>query len=488
MEGTSPTSEGSEGGTQPPGRNPPTFPPTNARLRKVADLTKKLQTLADTSETVKRDGKEYVVVERGILQDIAQHLRAYDASPKETTVPNELERILENTEAIRKKLEEGSKAPTRTWSQVVAHTPTPTTDPAETRSATKRRDREITVTIGNERERTQIQNTSMESLLSAIQSIEPKKATEEILTIKKLPSEDLLITTTRTESRLILEKSSEWLHVIAPSARVKRTTFTVFAHSIRKSDINITQQLQTATKIQEQNQRAHPGLEILRVSWPKGSEKNGKKVGSLIIEVPTATAANRLITEGLVFGNEIKECERFVREARVTQCYNCQRFGHIARVCRNNTTCANCAGLHSTRNCSAPRETTRKCALCKESHGAWDKECKFQKAEQTRAQGLKESALRLYTDASRKVTMDHEEPHIRRRSIPELYVPKQRGRPTGLATAGKDPRQTQLNALGKRTASKMSPPPARERDASPTKKTKENNEVESTSRETPDYE
>lgn len=462
--------------------------PSHAYTRKVADEAEKLRKIADTSEIVEREGKEHVVMERDALFGIINTLLDSDAISRDHVVPSTIEQILANTEDIKKKLEEKERAPQKTWSQIVAQAPTATPGGPNLHAPTKRRDREITVTIGEERQREQIRNTGVDALLEAIRRKEPRKATEDILTVRKLPSGDLLITTTRTESRLELEKNSEWLQVIAPSARVKRTTFAIFAHSIRKNDINVSQQLQAATKIQDQNRRLHPELEVLRVSWPKGSEKNGKLVGSLIIEVPTATAANRIITDGLVFNHEIKECERFVKEARVTQCFNCQRFGHIARVCKNNSVCANCAEHHSTRDCSLPQGTTRKCALCKGNHGAWDKRCHIQKLEMNRARDLKESAFQLYSDASRKVTKDCEVVSSRTTVNSEVLVAKQRGRPTGLATAARDPRQTHINAMGKRTASNLSPPPARERTESPSKRTREDTDVESSSRDSLDYE
>src|SRR5882757_860109 len=133
-----------------------------------------------------------------------------------------------------------------------------------------------------------------------------------------MPSGDLLITTITVEARLALEKESEWLRAIATSAKVKRNTFSVFAHAVRVNGINTAQQVRTITDIHAQNRRLHQDLEILQVRWPKTTIAKGKPYGSLIIEVPTASAANRIIREGLVINREIKRCERFIKEARVT--------------------------------------------------------------------------------------------------------------------------------------------------------------------------
>lgn len=45
----------------------------------------------------------------------------------------------------------------------------------------------------------------------------------------------------------------------------------------------------------------------------------------------------------------------------VMQCYNCYRFGHRARDCRNSETCGKCAGEHQTKNCQNNRV---KCTNC----------------------------------------------------------------------------------------------------------------------------
>ena len=48
-------------------------------------------------------------------------------------------------------------------------------------------------------------------------------------------------------------------------------------------------------------------------------------------------------------------------KSRVTQCYNCQMFGHGSSRCTVKTFCANCAGRHKTSDCI---ETIEKCANC----------------------------------------------------------------------------------------------------------------------------
>lgn len=52
-------------------------------------------------------------------------------------------------------------------------------------------------------------------------------------------------------------------------------------------------------------------------------------------------------------------------KSKITQCYNCQMYGHGSSRCQVKTFCANCAGSHKTSEC---KETTVKCANCNQAH------------------------------------------------------------------------------------------------------------------------
>lgn len=59
---------------------------------------------------------------------------------------------------------------------------------------------------------------------------------------------------------------------------------------------------------------------------------------------------------------------------RVTRCYKCQKFGHIAKNCfRTFQVCSICSGDHSFNQC--PNSAVKKCANCSGPHSANDREC-----------------------------------------------------------------------------------------------------------------
>lgn len=59
-------------------------------------------------------------------------------------------------------------------------------------------------------------------------------------------------------------------------------------------------------------------------------------------------------------------------KSKITQCYNCQMFGHGSSRCKVKTFCANCAGNHKTSEC---KETTVKCANCSGTHKSTYDKC-----------------------------------------------------------------------------------------------------------------
>ena len=125
------------------------------------------------------------------------------------------------------------------------------------------------------------------------------------------------------------------------------------------------------------------------------------------MEVATAEIANRLITEGLIEDYEIKDCEHFTRGCTMTQCFNCQKYGHIGRSSRNPAACGNCTGGHQSKEWNLEKTGQyRRCAVCGEKgHEAWSTACKIKKAEKRKLKLLCKISLH-YTQSS------HNHPHF----------------------------------------------------------------------------
>ena len=68
--------------------------------------------------------------------------------------------------------------------------------------------------------------------------------------------------------------------------------------------------------------------------------------------------------------------ERYKKPKKVTQCFNCQGFNHVASNCFKKPKCVKCANNHKTKECSIKNRTDNPiCANCGGNHAASSKEC-----------------------------------------------------------------------------------------------------------------
>ena len=112
-------------------------------------------------------------------------------------------------------------------------------------------------------------------------------------------------------------------------------------HGVRMSNINITDQRQTNRKLEEQNRTLHPDLKIIR-TWARGAGAGSKARASLLVFVSSLEVANKVITEGLVEGGEVKLTDRFYTGCGLIQCFKCRSYGHITNHCRVEARCGHC--------------------------------------------------------------------------------------------------------------------------------------------------
>ena len=169
--------------------------------------------------------------------------------------------------------------------------------------------------------------------------------------IRRLPSGDLELHMATVEDRMAAEKDNNWALVIAPSAVTMRRTYAVWVHGVKMTNVDTANQGKAIEGLLLQNKTMHPDLRITRVAWCNSAVIAKKEHSSLIIEVPTPEMGNRLLVEGLVEEHDMKTCSMFSKECRVTQCFNCQQYGHVGRVCRNATRCGHCAKMHASQEC-----------------------------------------------------------------------------------------------------------------------------------------
>lgn len=444
-------------------------PPTLKNL--LSTIINEIQLVTSGSEETIRGGISRREVETSTLKKWSAKLQAaYDApldAPK--TI---LSRILANTEDIKKQVSTKAQPVATSWSQIAASSP-PTSPPAtcalNPSQTVETKRKELKITIKNQQEKENTEKRSIQDIITAIRSREPKEATKEVIAARRLPSGDLLISTLTESSRITLEKNKDWLRTIASSAEVLGTTFSVFVHGVRVQGVNTNDQLHAITDICKDNRLLHPDLEISRIAWPKKVLLDAKRYSSLILETASPETANRIITHGLIHEGEIKSCVRYITEARVTRCHNCQRYGHIMRFCRNNTICSECAGSHRAEHCTKGPQTSRKCAACKGAHRAGSQSCEIERKERLRAEYTRNHASPLYQcmatgspNQPGPMGLPASEPQASQTSTNgwRIIAATKRGRPTRISQAARDPNQSRLvtNPLGKRKERDFTPP------------------------------
>lgn len=86
---------------------------------------------------------------------------------------------------------------------------------------------------------------------------------------------------------------------------------------------------------------------------------------------------------------------------RAFQCYNCQKFGHLAVNCRNKITCLLCAGNHKVSDCPNKETNTKKCTNCTKDHSANFAGCPFMMREKE-VQKIRAKNNLTYRDATLK--------------------------------------------------------------------------------------
>ncbi|KAL4120170.1 hypothetical protein QTP88_012900 [Uroleucon formosanum] len=77
----------------------------------------------------------------------------------------------------------------------------------------------------------------------------------------------------------------------------------------------------------------------------------------------------------------------------ISQCINCQDYGHTKSYCGYPARCVRCGALHSSSACPNPRDATPKCALCSGDHPSNYKGCSVYKDLQHRNKPKKSKLL-----------------------------------------------------------------------------------------------
>jgi hypothetical protein len=98
----------------------------------------------------------------------------------------------------------------------------------------------------------------------------------------------------------------------------------VMVHALKFSRVDQKEQAKSISNLESQNLYLKSWVKILHVSWHLKTLKRGKMHGLLLLEVKTPGEAIILVQEGLLHDGEPKDCELFIEDCSLTQCFKYQ--------------------------------------------------------------------------------------------------------------------------------------------------------------------
>ncbi|OQE08716.1 hypothetical protein PENFLA_c128G07575 [Penicillium flavigenum] len=212
-------------------------------------------------------------------------------------------------------------------------------------------------------------------------------ASAKFVAARQLKSGDISLSLRTAKEAEIMRCHREcWVKYLWKGSEVRLPSWGVVIHDVNVRSLGIN----TAAGIGEQGRKQGiikqlltenlfnwgDNAEITQISWLVLPE--GKKSGSLIVEFTSPHTANNAIDTGTLWDSEVLTTVLYDRAARIRQCHNCQKYGHIGNTCSNETRCVFCAEKHHSRDCQRKKDATlseRKCANCGGAHNGWSKRC-----------------------------------------------------------------------------------------------------------------
>jgi len=292
-----------------------------------------------------------------------------------------------------------NSSPARSWASIAALSntttaaTTPTFGPTLPIKPTAQRLREVKIKFSDLMERSNVLGLSNKAILDDINKL---FLAPRAVGIKRLPSGDLVVQTPTEDDRKSLIANQKWLTNLGSSGVVLLERFPVFVHAVRIANVD-SDETKAIQYLKDENRTFFPDLSIVRAAFPKSALTGTKTYSSLIVELDSPEQANRLIRTGLCEGGEVKRCELFESGCKLTQCFNCQKYGHVARACRSPVRCSYCSKGHSSKDCSSQSDrASKRCSNCNGPHEAWARNCPTREREINRVRSVYAQKPQLY--------------------------------------------------------------------------------------------
>ena len=135
--------------------------------------------------------------------------------------------------------------------------------------------------------------------------------------------------------------------------------------------VNVHQSIQkNEVKVELLNNNAMNVIKVLRIT----SRATGKPPKLIRVITDSSNHVTAAVKHGVKIGWVLHHCEPSKEPPHVTQCFNCQKFGHSTSDCKDELRCLRCAGKHTVKSCNELKERA-KCANCSGSHATVYRGC-----------------------------------------------------------------------------------------------------------------
>lgn len=221
---------------------------------------------------------------------------------------------------------------------------------------------------------------------------------------RQIRNGNIIVATASAKDKKALMEKKGWLRALDQEAQIAIPTYLVLIHGVRYKAIDTKSPGIHIEKLIIDNEAVLQGTKIKRITWAKPKIPESQNYASLVASFECPAAANRAITRGMISECRVHICELYDANCKKRQCFNCQKFGHLATGCFRPEKCAHCAGHHRTSSCDQ-REARPRCAACGEDgHPSWARSCVLQKKEEQRIMEAKENRPLLYAEPASAAT------------------------------------------------------------------------------------
>ena len=392
------------------GEEPTKKPETTPKQKEPKNVIHALIAARDKLSKQNTSGKNLAIKIEVIkdLDDILQQMEQDGIQSRESTMETDRISSIENDlKDIKATLKDAITMKTKTWAEVASNTEPGMSaldrkqklDIAKKERMEKlRREREktevaLTTRNASENMKTKLANMNEADIMKQIQQgmQQAGKDPTKICGVKKTPNHGLKIRCTNEENAKEVRKL-DWNQALEGASTIEQM-YGFVVHGVMKYDID-----PDSHKSEEIKSRIeYANYETITVAKVKPLRRRNRNptatTHSIVIFTKCPKEADECIQNGINIEHRHYLPEKYIPQCQITQCFKCQGYGHKASICTRKATCGKCAQEHETKNCESE---TRKCALCKGPHAAWERECPARHRESERMEAKKDVISPFY--------------------------------------------------------------------------------------------